>query len=98
MTDDELAALAAHGWAITFLTDLADDGLGVYVLKRNGDQTTLDPNSDTFADDLAAALNPPLPPPPVPLQDRVAAALQELQAQETISGADLATVIQALTG
>ena len=97
MTDDDLAALRAHGWAVTYLFDAAANS-GVYVLKRESEQTTLDPNSDTFADDYAAALNPPLPPPPVPLQDRVAAALQDLQAQPTISGADLASVIQALTG
>lgn len=97
MTDDNLAALAASGWAITYLFDAAAN-TGCYVLKRDGGETTLDPGSPTFADDLAAALGPPAPPPPPPLQDRVAAALQDLQAQPTISGADLASVIQALTG
>jgi hypothetical protein len=100
MTPTDITALEQRAWTVSRLFDANPPDGGPtdsYVLKRNGQQVMLDPSSATYAGDLSALLAEPLPPAPVPVQVKVAAALQALQAQPTISGADLASVISALT-
>lgn len=101
MTPDEITALEQRAWTVGRTFDAnPPDGTpcDYYVLKRGTKQVTLAVGSPTFANDLQALLSPlPAPLPPVQNRVAVAVALQALQAQPTISGADLAAVIQALT-
>lgn len=100
MTTEDLTALEQRAWTVSYIFDANPPDGGPsdsYVLKRADERVTLDPSSATYGDDLQALLNEPLPPKPAPVQARVAEALQALLAQPTISGADLASVIQALT-
>lgn len=99
LTADEVAALEERGWTIgrTFNAS-APEGTPAewYVLTRANGRVDL--ALPTFEGDLEALLSEPLPATPAPVQTRVAEALQALQTQPTISGADLAAVIAALTG
>jgi len=100
MTPADLTALTQRAWTVSYIFDAnppEGSPQAYYALKRNDERVILDPSSGTYAGDLSALLAEPLPPAPVTLQARVAAALGALQAQPTISGADLASVIQALT-
>ena len=100
MTTADLTALTQRAWTVSYIFDANPPGgspCNYYALKRNDVAMTLDPASATYADDLATLLAEALPPASIPVQTRVADALQTLQAQDTISGADLASVIQALT-
>lgn len=100
MTPADLTALEQRAWTVSYIFDAnppPDTPSAYYLLKRADTQQVLDPASQSYAGDLAALLAEPLPPAAMPVQTRVATALQALQAQPTISGADLASVIQALT-
>jgi hypothetical protein len=100
LTAEELTALELRGWTVARVSDAnPPDGAPCdsYVLTRSSGRVDLAP-CPTFEDDVQALLDEPLPPAPIPVQARVAEALHALQAQPTISGADLASVISALTG
>jgi hypothetical protein len=100
MTPADLTSLTQRAWTVSYIFDAnppEGSPCNYYALKRNDVAMTLDPASGTYADDLATLLAEPVPPAAIPLQTRVATALQALQAQPTISGSDLASVISALT-
>lgn len=100
MTAADLTALNQRAWTVSYIFDAnppEGSPSNYYALKRNDVAMTLDPASATYADELATLLAEPLPLAATSVQTRVATALQALQAQTTISGTDLASVISALT-